>query len=135
MVNVKDALCSLMMGAPTKEWGKISSPGLMLCQSSTQEVPQAEPISNSVRKGNDSIKHVGDKILSAAMEAEIDENWCLLDNQSTRNAFIKKITSQISKMLPMENIYVSIVTQELHTPTKLVTSTDILILYGINPKE
>ena len=32
LVNVKDALCSLMMGYPTKEWGKLPSPGLILCQ-------------------------------------------------------------------------------------------------------
>ena len=56
--------------------------------------------------------HVGDNILSAAAEAGIDENWCLIDNQLTCNAFINKDTSQISEMLPMDNIYVSIVTQE-----------------------
>ena len=32
--------------------------------------------------------HVGDTILAAAVEAGIDKNWCLLDNQSTCNAFI-----------------------------------------------
>ena len=32
--------------------------------------------------------HVGYTILAAAAEAGIDENWCLLDNQSTCNAFI-----------------------------------------------
>ena len=32
--------------------------------------------------------HVGDTILAAAAEAGIDENLCLLDNQSTCNAFI-----------------------------------------------
>ena len=34
--------------------------------------------------------HVGDIILAAAAEAVIDENWCLLDNQSTCNSFINK---------------------------------------------
>ena len=34
--------------------------------------------------------HVGNTILAAAAEAGIDENWCLLDNQSTCNAFINK---------------------------------------------
>ena len=34
--------------------------------------------------------HVGDTILDAAAEAGIDENWCLLDNQSTCNTFINK---------------------------------------------
>ena len=29
LVNVKDAPCSLMMGYPTKEWGKLPSPGLI----------------------------------------------------------------------------------------------------------
>ena len=32
--------------------------------------------------------HVGNTILAAAEEAGIDEHWCLLDNQSTCNAFI-----------------------------------------------
>ena len=34
----------------------------------------------------------------------------------------------------MDNIHVSIVTQEWHTSTRLVISRDILILYGINSK-
>ena len=29
-----------------------------------------------------------DTILATALEASIDENWCLLDNQSTYNDFI-----------------------------------------------
>ena len=74
-----------MMGLPTKEWGKLPSPGLMFCQISTQEVRQTESINNSVRKGDASITHVGDTILVAAAEVGIDENWCLLDNQSTCN--------------------------------------------------
>ena len=80
MVNVKDYLCSLMMGSPTKEWGELPSLGLILCQTSTQEVPQTEPINNIVRKGNTIIMHVGDNILADAEEAGIDENWCLLKN-------------------------------------------------------
>ena len=32
--------------------------------------------------------HVGDTILAAEEEAVIDENWCLIDNQSTCKAFI-----------------------------------------------
>ena len=32
--------------------------------------------------------YVVDTILDAATESGIDENWCLLDNQSTCNAFI-----------------------------------------------
>ena len=96
LVNVKDASYSLMMGAPTEEWAKLPSHGLMYCQTSTQEVPQTEPINNSLRKGNYSIMHVGDTILAAAVESRIDENWCLLYNQSTCNAFIiKKYLSNI----------------------------------------
>ena len=37
LVNVKDALCSLMMGSPTTDWGELPSTGLMFCQTSTQE--------------------------------------------------------------------------------------------------
>ena len=62
----------------------------MFCQTSTQEVQQTKSINNSVRKGDDSIMNVGDTILAAAAEAGIDENWCLLDNQSTCNAFINR---------------------------------------------
>ena len=32
--------------------------------------------------------HVGDTILATAAEAGINEDWCLLKNQSTLNAFI-----------------------------------------------
>ena len=37
LVNVKNASCSLMMGSTTNEWGELTSPGLMFCQTSTQE--------------------------------------------------------------------------------------------------
>ena len=43
-----------------------------------------------MRKGDARIIHVGDTILAAAAEAGIDENWCLLNNQSTCNSFINK---------------------------------------------
>ena len=36
LVNVKDALCSLMMVSPTEEWVKPPSPGLTFYQTSTQ---------------------------------------------------------------------------------------------------
>ena len=52
--------------------------------------PKNEPINNSVRKGDASIIHVVNTILAAAAEVGIDENWCLLNNQSTYNAFINK---------------------------------------------
>ena len=74
LVNVKDAFCSLMMESPIKEWGKLPSHGLMLCQTSTQEVPQTEPINNSLKKGNASVIHVGNTILADTAEAGIDEN-------------------------------------------------------------
>ena len=88
VVNVKDALCSLVMRSPTKEWGELPPLGLMFCQTSSQEVRQTKSINNSARKGYDIIMHVGNTILAAAAEAEIDESWCLLDNQSTCNEFI-----------------------------------------------
>ena len=62
----------------------------MFCQTSTQDVRQTEPINNSVRKGDAIIMHVGDTILDAAVEAGIDEDWCLINNQSTCNAFINE---------------------------------------------
>ena len=69
-----------MIGSPTDEWGELPSPGLMFCKTSTQEDRKTESINNSVRKGDARIMHVGDTILTAAAEAKIDENWCLLDN-------------------------------------------------------
>ena len=74
LTNVKDALCSLMMGSPTYEWGELPSPGLMFCQTSTQEARQNQYINNSVNKGDASIMHVGDTIRAAAAEAGFDEN-------------------------------------------------------------
>ena len=62
----------------------------MFCQTPKQEVPQIEPTNNIVRKVNASIMHVGDTILAAGAEARINENECLLDNQSTCNAFINE---------------------------------------------
>ena len=62
----------------------------MFYQTSTQEVQQNETTNNSVSKGDARIIYVGNTILAAAAEARIDENWCLLDNQSTCNAFINK---------------------------------------------
>ena len=80
LVNVKDALCSLVMVSPTEEWGKLPSPGLMLFQTSNQEFRQTVPINNSVRKGDAIIIHVENAFLAAVEEAGIDENWCLIDN-------------------------------------------------------
>ena len=39
--------------------------------------------------------HVGYTILAAETESGINENWCLLDNQSTYNAFNGKYMSKI----------------------------------------
>ena len=41
-----------------------------------------------MRKVDASIMYVGNTILTAAAEAGIDENWCLLNNYSPCNAFI-----------------------------------------------
>ena len=88
LVNVKDASCGLMMGAPTKKWGEPQFPGLMFCKTSTQELLQTEPNNNNVKKGNASIMHVDYTILDAATEARSNENWCLIDNHLACNAFI-----------------------------------------------
>ena len=76
------------MGAPIEEWGETPSPGLMFYHTSTKEVPQTEPINNNTKKGNTRIMHMGNTILADAAEAGINENWCLLDNQSTRNTLV-----------------------------------------------
>ena len=77
-----------MMGSPTKEWGEPPSLGLIFFQTSTQEVPQTEPVNKNMRKGNAIIIHVGDNILAASAEAGNNKNWCLIDDQSTCNTFI-----------------------------------------------
>ena len=41
-----------------------------------------------MKEVNSSIMHVGNTILSAAAEAVINENWCLIGNHLTCNAFI-----------------------------------------------
>ena len=66
LVNVKDTLCSLMMGSYTEEWDKLPSPDLMFFQTSTQEVRKTKTINSSVSKGDASIMHVGNKILDDA---------------------------------------------------------------------
>ena len=72
------------MVIPTNEWDDIPSPGLMFCQTSSQEVLQMEPITDeskemfSHKKRNDNIMCVGDTILAAAEEAVIDKNCCLI---------------------------------------------------------
>ena len=82
------------MGIPTEEWDDLPSPGLMLCNNSLQEVFQTDPVTDKTKeaflhnKGNASVMRVGDTILDAAANAVIDGNWCLLENQSTCNAFI-----------------------------------------------
>ena len=43
-----------------------------------------------MRTGDDSIMYVGNTILATAEDTGIVENWCLLDNQPTCNAFINK---------------------------------------------
>ena len=53
-----------------------------------------EPITNEVQellylnKLNSKMMCVGDTFLADAAESGIDDNWCLLNNQSTLNAFI-----------------------------------------------
>ena len=77
-----------MMVSPTKEWVKPLSLGLMFFQTSTQELLHNEPINKKMKQDNSRIMHVGNTILSATAESGINENWGLLDNQLTCNAFI-----------------------------------------------
>ena len=82
------------MGIPNKEWDDLPSPGIMFLQTSSQEVLNMEPITDefqgvfSRNKRNTKIMCVRDTILASSAEAGIDEDWCLLDNQSVCNAFI-----------------------------------------------
>ena len=89
MVTVEDASCSIMMGSPTEVWYDIPSTGLMLCHTKSQEFLQMELITDEVQemfsrnKRNGNIMRVGYTILDSAEEAGIDENCCLINNQST----------------------------------------------------
>ena len=67
-------------GIPTEEWDEPPSLGLMLCQTSTQEILQTHTINEKMKKGNSIIMHVGNTILAASSDARINENRRLLDN-------------------------------------------------------
>ena len=79
-VKVKDPSCSLIMGAPTKELDEPPYPGLILFQTSTQQVLQTKPINENMKKGNARKIYMGDTILAAAADVGTNEHWCLLDN-------------------------------------------------------
>ena len=93
-VNFEYTSCSLMMGISAKEWDDIPYLGIMFYQTSSQAVLQLgankyeAQESSSHNNTNYNIMRVLDIILDDAAEAGIDKNWCLLDNQSTCNAFI-----------------------------------------------
>ena len=77
-----------MMGDPTEEWDDPPYPGLVFFQTPTQEFLQTDPINEDMKKVNAIIMRVGDTILDSAAEVNINENWCLLDNQSAYNTFV-----------------------------------------------
>ena len=76
--------------------------------------------------------HMSDTILAAAAKAIINKIFAFLTTSWHAMHSSMENTYQISDMLPIENIYISVVTQEWHTSTKLVTST-ILKSYLIEP--
>ena len=88
LVNTEDASCNLIMGIPTEELDGLPYPGLVFCQTSSQEVLQMEPITDeskemfSHKKRNDNIMCVGDTILAAAEEAVIDKKIVALSNKN-----------------------------------------------------
>ena len=66
----------------------------MFYHTSSHEVLQME---NNTYESQESLSHddfnynivcMGDTTLAAVEEADIDGNWCLLDNQSTCNSFV-----------------------------------------------
>ena len=63
-----------MMGETTEERGDHPFTGIMLYQTSTQEVLHTEPINENMKKGNVRIMNVGNNILAATEEAIINEN-------------------------------------------------------------
>ena len=83
-----------MMGIPTKEWDDLPPPGIMFCNTSSHAVLKMDSNTDEAlemflhNNKNANIMRVGYTILAAAEESGIDENWCLLYNQSTCNAFI-----------------------------------------------
>ena len=111
-----------MMGIPTKEWYDIPSTGLIFFQTSSQEVLNIHPsidedqnVSSHNKKYYNIIR-VGYTILSAETEAGTDENWCLLENLSTYNAFINiKYMSKIRDAPDGQYLYVHCNTGETYT--------------------
>ena len=69
-----------MMGIPTEEWYDLPYPGLMFCQTSSQEVLHTEPTTDEIKevflrnKRNIKLMRVVDTILDSASEAIFDEN-------------------------------------------------------------
>ena len=62
--------------------------------------------------------HVEDTILSAAAEAVIGENWCLLDNQSKWNTFInERYITNITNAPVIKYLYVHCNTGVTYTKT------------------
>ena len=94
LVNVEDTSCILMMRILTKELDYLPYPGIVLYQTSSHKLLQIYLNIYEYQevflknKHNANIIFVGDNILAASAEAGIYENWCLLENQSTCNAFI-----------------------------------------------
>ena len=82
------------MGISTKKWDDLPYPGLVFSHTSSQEVFHMESLTDKVQefflrnKRRANIMRVVDTILSAASEAVIYENLCIIDNKSTCNAFI-----------------------------------------------
>ena len=74
------------MGWPPISWSHVF-------HTSSQEVLETEPIIDEIKevflhnKINSNVMRVGYIILAAVAESEIDKNNCLLESQSTRNAF------------------------------------------------
>ena len=86
-------------------------------------------------KHNSNITLVGDIILAAAVESSIDENWCLLKNQSTFNTFINvKYLSNIIDSLDGKYICVHCNTGLTHT-NKVGDLTGYSDPFWYNPNE
>ena len=98
------------MGARSKEWDDSPYPGLMYCQTSTQEFPQTDPINDNTKKAKSRIIHVRDTIMAATVEAAFMKIGVFLTTIRHATHSSMENFNQISEVLSMDNIYVSNVT-------------------------
>ena len=63
LVNIKDASYILIFGIPSEKWYDLPFPGLLFCQTSSQEVFHTNPITDEIKEPLSHNKRTSDVIL------------------------------------------------------------------------